>query len=354
MEASRNAAVFSSEPGVTTPEPPRLAAILFGESMVNMDNPRHARLRRIVSRAFSPKVMADQEAHAAEIMDRIIDDLVANRADNFVTAVAAPLPFHVLCDMLGVPNEKRAWLLDRINMTTAHAEAKSALRHRLLIPTPDRGAFAMLEMHVTMMRLAWERRRHPADDLLSVLVAAEADGKRLGWRDLGSFFSLLTVAGVETTRNAIAHALYLFTVFPEQRELLLSDVDKYLDTAIEEVLRFETPIIQFRRTIKQPYELHGVQLVPGDKVTLYYNSANRDEAVFERPQEFDITRDPNPHASFGGIGPHHCLGKLLARVEMRTVFREIFTRLPRIRSVGEPEKVASSFDNRIRRLEFTF
>jgi cytochrome P450 len=202
--------------------------------------------------------------------------------------------------------------------------------------------------------VARERRRHPADDLISALVTADVDGRRLTARELGSFFSLLLVAGVETTRNAIAHGLRLLTEYPEQRELLRSDFDRYGDGFADEVVRYAAPIIQFRRTLSRDHELNNHPLRAGDDVVLFYTSANRDETVFADPDRFDITRAPNPHVGFGGGGPHFCLGASLARQEMTVLFRELYARLPAIRAVGVAEFVPSNFDHRVRRLPFTF
>jgi cytochrome P450 len=197
--------------------------------------------------------------------------------------------------------------------------------------------------------VARQRRREPADDLITALVSAD-----LGARELGAFFSLLLVAGVETTRNAIAHALHLLTTHPDQRDRLASDVERYGAGFVDEVVRFSSPIVQFRRTVAADCELDGHPLRAGDDVVLFYASANRDEAVFTDPDAFDLTRRPNPHVGFGGGGPHFCLGTSLARQEMTVLFRELFTRFPAIRSVGPPEPAPSKFDNRVRRLEFTF
>jgi cytochrome P450 len=203
-------------------------------------------------------------------------------------------------------------------------------------------------------RVGRRRRRRPGADLISALVTTEVDGKRLNSRELGSFFSLLLVAGVETTRNAIAHGLHLLTANPEQRALLAGDFDAHVAGFVDEVIRHSSPIVQFRRTLSKDYELSGHPMRAGDDVVLYYTSANRDETVFADPDTFDITRRPNPHVGFGGGGPHFCLGTSLARQEMTVLFRELLTRLPDIRSAGTPELVPSSFDNRVGRMPFSF
>jgi len=347
VEASRHPEIFLSGPGVTTPRPPRWVRTVFGDSMVNLDDPRHARLRAVVAKAFTPRVVARIADDVTRIARDIVDDVLAQRPDDFVTAVASRLPFEVICTMMGIPEGYRREVLDQINHTTEHTGVRRRLR------VPGKSLRALARLHRVVGRVARQRRREPVDDLISSLVTAEVDGTRLNSRELGSFFSLLLVAGVETTRNAIAHGLHLLTVNPAQRELLMSDFDKYGGGFVDEVVRFSSPIIQFRRTLSRDHELGGAPLRAGDDVVLFYTSANRDETVFARPDEFDIARRPNPQVGFGGGGPHFCLGTSLARQEITVLFRELLTRLPAIRSVGEPALVPSSFDNRVAHLRFT-
>ncbi|MFD0660280.1 cytochrome P450 [Thermocatellispora tengchongensis] len=206
-----------------------------------------------------------------------------------------------------------------------------------------------------VIKLGRERSESPQGDLVSALVTANVDGERLTWRELGSFFALLLVAGNETARNTMAHGVKLLTDNPEQRELLLSDFDAHIGGAIEEMVRYVSPIMQFRRTVTEDYDLRGLHLKPGDKVVLFYGSANRDETVFPDPDRFDITRtEVKQHVGFGGPGPHFCLGANLARQEIRTMYRELFTRLPGLRAQGEPELLLSNFDNSVRSQGFTF
>jgi cytochrome P450 len=345
--ASRTPEVFISGPGVTTPRPPRWVRAVFGDSMVNLDDPRHARLRGVVSRAFTPRVVAKIFDDVARVATQITDDVLAERPDDFVAAVASRLPFAVICDMMGIPASYRRAVLAQIDNSTERGDQR-----RLRLPGENLRALARMQRVVG--RVGRERRRTPTGDLISALVTADVEGKHLGARELGSFFSLLLVAGVETTRNAIAHALHLLTVNPAQRSLLTGHFERYAAGFIDEVVRHSSPIIQFRRTVKVDYELEGYPLRTGDDVVLFYTSANRDEAVFADPDAFDITRRPNPHVGFGGGGPHFCLGTSLARQEMTVLFRELLTRLPAIRSTAEPVLVPSNFDNRVARLPFTF
>lgn len=344
--------MFSSEPAVTNPEPPGWVKHVFGESMVNMDDPRHARLRRIVSRAFSPKMLSNLQGDIEAAAKRIVDDLIAEGPRDFVSQVAARLPITVICDMMGIPQELREKVHKHVDVSTAYTGIRPSLPRMLRMAGEN--VLALFSLQRMVIRLGRERSAAPGDDLVSKLVTANIDGERLSWRELGSFFALLLVAGNETARNTMAHGIKLLTDNPEQRELLLSDFDKYIGGAIEEMVRYVSPIMQFRRTVTQDYDLRGLHLKPGDKVVLFYGSANRDESVFPDPDRFDITRDPNPHVGFGGPGPHFCLGANLARQEIKTMFRELFTRLPGIRAVGEPELLLSNFDNSVRFQGITF
>ena len=342
VAASRRPDVFRSGQGVTTPRPARWARVLLGDSMVNLDDPRHAELRGIVSGAFTPRVLARAADDVRRTVREIVDDVAARRPDDFVAAVAAELPLRVICSMMGIPAGRRPQVLRQLDQTTGHT-AIGRLR------VPGLGLWDLVRLHRLVGEVARVRRRRPTDDLISALVTADLAG-----RELGSFFSLLLVAGVETTRNAIAHGLRLLTDHPEQRELLRSDFDRYGVGFADEVVRYASPIIQFRRTLARDYDLDGHPLRAGDDVLLFYASANRDESVFDDPDRFDITRTPNPHVGFGGGGPHFCLGAALARQEMSVLFRELYSRFPAIRATGPAEFVPSNFDHRVRRLPFTF
>ncbi|HEY9525283.1 MAG TPA: cytochrome P450 [Thermopolyspora sp.] len=352
VEASRNAKVFSSEPAVTNPEPPGWVKHVFGESMVNMDDPRHARLRRIVSRAFSPKMLSGLSEGIERAAARIVDEVVRQGPGDFVAQVASRLPIHVICDMMGVPDDVRGKVHEHVDASTAYTGVRASLTHTVRMATSN--TIALFALQRMVIRLGKEREKDPQNDLISALVNANVDGERLTTRELGSFFALLLVAGNETARNAMAHGMKLLSDNPGQRELLLSDFDTHIGGTIEEMVRYISPIMQFRRTVTQDYELRGVRLKPGDKVVLFYGSANRDEAVFDDPNRFDITRKPNPHVGFGGPGPHFCLGANLARAEIKIMFRELFTRLPDIRTVGEPTLLLSNFDNGVSSQAFTF
>ncbi|MER7134639.1 cytochrome P450 [Streptosporangium saharense] len=352
VEASRNAKVFSSEPAVTNPEPPGWVKHVFGESMVNMDDPRHARLRRIVSRAFSPKMLAGLQDGIDRACAGIVDDVVAEGPGDFVRQVAARLPIHVICDMMGIPDGMREQVHRHVDVSTAYTGVRPSLPRTLRMA--GQNMLALLALQRMVIQLGKRRATAPEGDLVSALVTANVDGERLTDRELGSFFALLLVAGNETARNTMAHGIKLLTDNPEQRRLLTEDFDARIGGAIEEMVRHVSPIMQFRRTVTQDHDLRGLHLKAGDKVVLFYGSANRDEDVFPDPDRFDITRETRGHVGFGGPGPHFCLGANLARQEIRTMFRELLTRLPDIRSVGEPELLPSNFDNSVRTQPFTF
>jgi cytochrome P450 len=356
IEASRNAAVFSSEPcSNSIPDMPRWLSVYFG-SMINMDDPRHARLRRIVSRAFTPRILAKMEEDLARAAAEIVDQAIEEGPRDFVAQVAAKLPVRVICDMMGIPAESHDLVLQQTNVILGNTDPEyTGVAPDLTRRNVAKGLAKLLRAGYTLNRLAArlgdERRKRPTGDLVSLLVNGE---ERLTPQQLGSFFILLVVAGSETTRNAIAHGLKLLTDHPDQRAILLGNFEGLIGTACDEIIRYATPVIQFRRTLTQDYEMNGASYRKGDKVLLFYNSANRDEAVFSDPDTFDITRDPNPHVGFGGPGPHYCLGAHLARREMTVMFRELFTRLPRLRSAGEPDYLLSNFINGVKHLRYTF
>ncbi|WP_124271411.1 cytochrome P450 [Streptomyces sp. ADI96-02] len=350
--ASRTPQVFASAPGVTTPEPARWARALFGDSMVSMDGVEHAALRRIVSRRFTPRLLAAAEENIGRLAGRLVDEMVQARSGDFMPSAASRLPLEVICDLMGIPGAYRARIAAQIDHASEHVGV--ARRGRARIRIPGRGLASLARMRLLMARLAHERRRRPQDDLVSALVCADVDGEALSARRLGAFFSLLLVAGVETTRNALAHGLSLLHRHPEQQALLRSDFDRHIGGAVDEIVRHSTPIIQFRRTVVAEFRLGGRTFRPGERVALVYASANRDEAVFTRPDIFDITRSPNPHLGYGGGGPHHCLGAHLARLEMTALFREILTRGRVVPRPGDPRLIDANFDNRVGSLPLTF
>ncbi|HEX5267802.1 MAG TPA: cytochrome P450 [Acidimicrobiales bacterium] len=347
VEASRQPEIFCSGRGATSvPDMPDMFLEFFG-SMINMDDPRHARLRRIVSRGFTPRILKKLEGDVQRAAVGIVDDLIQKGGGDFVTEVAARLPLRIICDMMGIPESQHDLVFTRSNVILSMGDPE-------YIPEgADIGA-ALLgagqDLAMLVQELGRRRRAQPTDDVTSALVNADVEGERLDDAELGSFFILLVVAGNETTRNAISHGLKLITDHPDERTAWLSDVDGVTPTAVEEIVRYSSPVIWMRRSATRDATLGGQQISEGDKLLLFYNSANRDAAVFTDPHRFDVRRDPNPHVGFGGPGPHFCLGAHLARREISVMFRELLTRVPDIAATGEPERLRSSFINGIKHL----
>jgi methyl-branched lipid omega-hydroxylase len=351
VEASHHPDAFCSGKGATSIADLPVEFNEYFGSMINMDAPRHARLRRIVSRAFSPRMVAKFEDDVRSAAATIVDDLLATGPCDFVSHVAARLPLKIICDMMGIPDDQYQMVLANTNIILSGADPEFMSEDLNEAVTQLLGAGAALADLVT--NLATARTQAPADDLVSALVTANIDGEQLTSAELASFFILLVVAGNETTRNALSHALMLLTEYPDQRALLLADLENRIGGAVEEIVRYASPVIFMRRTLTRDYTMNGQDYREGDKVILFYYSANRDEAVFADPERFDVTRSPNPHVGFGGPGPHFCLGSHLARRELTVMLRELLTRVPDI-TAGEPDRLLSSFINGIKRLPCQF
>jgi cytochrome P450 len=346
--ASRQPELFSSARGATSliDLPPEFNEY-FG-SMISMDDPRHARLRRIVSRAFTPKMIQKFEDDVQVAAASIVDDLLATGPCDFVQHVSARLPLKIICQMMGIGDEHYDMVLRNTNIILSGADPEFISEDMDTAVTQLLTAGKDLADLVTGM--AAQRAEHPQDDLITALASANIDGEQLTPAELGSFFILLVVAGNETTRTAISHALDLLTHNPDQRALLLADVDGRLPGAVEEIVRYVSPVIWMRRSVTRDCTLNGQEYHEGDKTVLFYWAANRDESVFPDPGRFDITRSPNPHVGFGAAGPHFCLGAHLARREIRVMLGELLTRVPQIRAAGEPDRLLSSFINGIKHL----
>jgi cytochrome P450 len=347
-EASRHPELFSSARGATSiVDLPAEFNEYFG-SMISMDDPRHARLRRIVSRAFTPKMIRRFEQDVQREAARIVDDLLATGPCDFVANVSARLPLTIICNMMGIGQEHYDMVLRDTNIILSgndpefvSANVDEAVTQILL---------AGQELAELVTGLAARRQEEPADDLTSALATANLDGEQLTPAELASFFILLVVAGSETTRTAISHALNLLTDYPDQRELLLADLDGRIGGAVEEIVRYVSPVIWMRRSVTRDCTLNGNDFREGEKLVLYYAAANRDETVFADPDRFDISRSPNPHVGFGGAGAHFCLGAHLARREITAMLSELLRRAPRIRGAAEPDRLLSSFINGIKHL----
>ena len=348
LEASRQPETFISGRSATGIfDMPAEFAEFFG-SMINMDDPKHARLRRIVSRGFTPRMLGKLEDQVQAAAATIVDEVYERGSCDFVPEIAAKLPLKIICDMMGIPESDYQTVFERSNVILGASDPE-------FVPEGGDIAAALIGAGSDLSNMVQElgrfRRDNPGDDVTSKLVNASVDGESLTDAELGSFFILLVVAGNETTRNAIAHGLHFLTENPSQRELWQSDFEHYAPTAVEEIVRVASPVAWMRRSLTRDYTLEGGhELREGDKVLLYYWSADRDEEVFTDPQRFDITRDPNPHVGFGGPGPHFCLGAHLARREITVMFRELFRRMPDIHVAGEPDRLLSSFINGIKHL----
>jgi methyl-branched lipid omega-hydroxylase len=348
VEASRNPQVFSSAQGATNIIDLPVEFNEYFGSMINMDDPRHTRLRRIVSRSFTPRMIKKFEDDVSDVASAIVDDLLATGPCDFVENVAARLPLTIICRMMGIPDSEYQQVLSNTNIILSGFDPDFVSEDMSEAVTQVLTAGGELASLVT--DLATHRAEHPADDLVTALASANIDGEQLTSSELASFFILLVVAGNETTRNALSHALALFTEHPDQRDLLLADFDGRIATAVEEIVRWASPVIFMRRTLTRDYPMNGHEYHAGDKVILCYGSANRDERVFTDPGGFDITRSPNPHVGFGGPGPHFCLGAHLARREITVMLRELLTRVPGIRATAPPDRLLSSFINGIKHL----
>ena len=351
-EASRNPQLFSSAAGATSIYDLPVEFNEYFGSMISMDDPRHARLRRIVSRAFTPKMIKKFEEDVQRTAGVIVDELLAAGPCDFVQHVSARLPVKIICEMMGIGEEHYEMVLRNTNIILSGADPEFISEDMNEAITQILTAGQELADLVT--GLAERRQAEPSDDLVSALATANIDGEQLTPAELASFFVLLVVAGNETTRNAISHSLNLFTRHPDQRELLLADFEGRIDPAVEEIVRYVTPVIWMRRTVTRDAVMNGHAYRQGDKAALLYQAANRDDTVFDDPERFDITRSPNPHVGFGSAGPHFCLGAHLARREITAMLRELFSRVPDIRAAGEPDYLLSSFINGIKHLPCEF
>jgi cytochrome P450 len=352
VEASRNPAVFSSARGATNIVDLPVEFNEYFGSMINMDDPRHARLRRIVSRAFTPRMIRKFEEDVQRVAAAAVDRLLAEGPGDFVAQIAARVPLTVICRMMGIPETSQPMVLRNTNIILSGSDPDFLSDDAEEAVTQLLGAGAELAELVTELRAA--RLAEPADDLITALAQANLDGEQLTSAELASFFILLVVAGNETTRTALSHALVLLTEHPGQRELLLADFEARIGPAVEEVVRMASPVMFMRRTLTCDYTMNGHEYRAGDKVALFYWSANYDEDVFPGARRFDITRSPNPHVGFGAAGPHFCLGAHLARREITATLRELLGRLPGISAAAPPDRLRSSFINGIKHLECTF
>ncbi|HEV2368340.1 MAG TPA: cytochrome P450, partial [Acidimicrobiales bacterium] len=317
----------------------------FGDAkiMLMTDAPLHTRLRKLVNRGFTPRMINALEPHIREMTADLIDKAVAKGDCDFVVDVAAELPLMVIAELIGVPHDDRHKLFDWSNRMVGSEDPEYAV-------SADNAGEAQVEMFMYANELAAARRQDPRDDIITKLLSSEEDGEELTEMEFNLFFMLLAVAGNETTRNAIAHGMNGFLENPDQYRRLVENPGGMIGPATEEILRWASPVMYFKRYVTKDTEVSGQPLKAGEKVSIWYVSANRDEDVFADPFMFDIGRDPNPHIAFGGGGPHHCLGSSLARLEIKLLFEELARRAPDPKALDAPQPLRSNFIGGIKHL----
>jgi cholest-4-en-3-one 26-monooxygenase len=314
--------------------------------MLNMDPPQHTRQRAFVNRGFTPRMIGQLEKHISQICHSLLDEVQDRGQADFVTDIAAPLPLWVICELVGAPVEDRGRIFELSNLLIGAADPEFQV-------APKAQANAAAEVYAYGQQLAERRRAEPADDIVTQLLRPDDNGESLTTDEFDLFFLLLTVAGNETTRNAASGGMLALFQHPDQWQRLVDDPE-LIPTAAEEIVRWVSPVNLFRRTAARDTELGGQRLAEGDKVVVFYSSANRDESVFAGPDQFDVGRDPNPHVGFGGGGPHFCLGRHLAVLELRILLQALTERMPGIRLYREPSRLRSNFINGIKHMPVSF
>lgn len=344
VHVSRHPEVFSSyERLALFDEPTEEHLLLQRMMMLNQDPPDHTRKRSIVNRGFTKRAIGAVEEHIRDICRRLVAETL-ERGDeaDFVRDLAAPLPLYVICELLGAPPEDRQKIFDWSNTLIGADDPEFQI-------TPEDGQQAAGELYAYANTLAEERRKNPREDIVTKLLQPDADGEILSGDEFELFIMLLSVAGNETTRNAASGGMLALLEHPDQWARLKSD-PKLVWTAADEIVRWVTPVNLFRRTAVRDTELGGQKISAGDKVVVFYGSANRDEKIFADPFTFDVGRDPNPHLGFGGGGPHFCLGAHLARLELGVLFETLLDAMPNIELSGNVRRLRSSFINGIKEM----
>jgi cytochrome P450 len=327
-------------------------------SIIDMDDPEHMRLRRIVSRGFTPRMLAELRGLTTQTTAEILVEMPRSGACDFVSAFAALLPLRIIDTMLGVPRGHEQFILRATNVVLGASDPEYVPDQT--VAGIEAAVGRVSEQLIDLLKgIAEDRIAQPRDDVISKLVTS--DEENLTPRELAKFFILLVGAGNETTRNALAHSLLILSAHPDQRDRLLGDYDRLAPLAVEEILRYSSPVIHMRRTVTRDgvtlTDAHGEvthTFAAGEKVVVWYPAANRDPAVFDDPETFDIARRPNNHLAFGGPGPHFCLGAHLARLELTVALQMLFARYPDITAAGEPVMLRSNFVNGIKHLEATY
>ncbi len=345
---SKNPQLFCSGQGFQMEEVPEDVNEAAG-SFLGMDAPKHGVIRKLVSAAFTPKQIQKMNDQIEAQASRIVDELLETTEGDFVEQVSKRLPMWTIYEMMGLEDE------DRRNQASHFADGMVSWADEDVAAGREPGEVlneALVGLLMMGMELAEERRANPREDLMTNLVNAEVDGRKLTDEEIGAFFVLLSVAGNDTTRNSISLTMRALQQFPEQRDLLLEDFDGRIAVAIEEFVRWASPVMTFRRTVTEDTELAGEQLRAGDWVAMIYSSGNRDETVFDDPHTLDLRRDPNPHVGFGGGGPHFCMGNFVAKKQLRAILHELLTRAPHL-ELGEPEYLVGNFVRAVKRLPYT-
>jgi len=350
---NRNPQLFSSNLGATQIRDPKPDELVHQRKMMlNLDPPAHSRLRRIVAKAFTPRAIGRLEAGIRERARAVIDEVAPVGRCDFPQDLSADLPIWALADVMGVPREDRKLLFHWANRVIGFQDPEYAQYDEDGKPIDPRSRRALADMYAYAHELAKEKRRKPSEDILTSVLTAEVDGDRVSDEEFENFFFLLAVAGNETLRNAIPGGMLALITHPAARKRLLED-PRLLATAIEEMLRFASPVMCFRRSATADMSLCDVAIRAGDKIVVYYASANHDDAAFPDAARFDVGRTPNDHLGFG-IGPHFCLGAFLARLEMRVFFEELLPRLPDMELDGPIERLQSNFQSGIKHMPVVF
>ncbi|HEU4497783.1 MAG TPA: cytochrome P450 [Sphingomicrobium sp.] len=339
-EVSKRDEVFASSPDGAIPVWPqdmaREAIDLQKAVLLNMDAPQHTRLRKIISRGFTPRAVGRLEDELRARAQKIAEIAAAEGSGDFVEQVSSELPLQAIAALLGVPQEDRDKLFRWSNEMTAGEDPEYA------DVDPAVSSFELIQY---AMKMAEERAKNPTEDIVSKLIEADIEGEKLSDDEFGFFVIMLAVAGNETTRNSITHGMIAFSQNPEQWELYKRERP---ETAADEIVRWATPVSAFQRTALEDVELGGVQIKRGQRVVMSYRSANFDDEVFENPHKFDILRDPNPHVGFGGTGAHYCIGANLAKMTINLIFDAVAERMPDLKPIGEPERLKSGWLNGVK------